>query len=102
MLLSMIQVRVLAFGALKDALGPHAAEVALREGATVSDLVAQLSLNYPHAMLRGIAVSVNAEYASATHVLRQGDEVGLLPPVSGGTACPSETSCGFSQGGKAE
>jgi len=86
MLLSMIQVRVLAFGALKDVLGTHALEVALREGATVSDLVAHLSLNYPHVMLRGIAVSVNAEYAPATHVLRQGDEVGLLPPVSGGAA----------------
>ncbi|MGA8671625.1 MAG: molybdenum cofactor biosynthesis protein MoaE [Terracidiphilus sp.] len=80
----MIQVRVLAFGALKDALGPRAAEVALCEGATVSDLVAHLSLNYPRAMLRGIAVSVNAEYAAATHVLSHGDEVGLLPPVSGG------------------
>jgi molybdopterin synthase catalytic subunit len=82
----MIQVRVLAFGALKDALGTNASEVGLREGATVSDLVAQLSKNYPHAMLRGIAVSVNAEYTAATHVLRQGDEVGLLPPVSGGSA----------------
>lgn len=86
MLLTMIQVRVLAFGALKDALGATASEVALREGATVSDLVAHLSRNYPHAMLRGIAVSVNAEYAAATQVLRQGDEVGLLPPVSGGIA----------------
>lgn len=87
----MIQVRVLAFGALKDALGPNASEVALFEGATVSDLVVHLSTNYPHAMFRGIAVSVNAEYASATHVLRQSDEVGLLPPVSGGGA-PRTTS----------
>ena len=82
----MIQVCVLAFGALKDALGTNASEVLLREGATVSDLVAHLSRSYPNAMLRGIAVSVNAEYAAATHVLRQGDEVGLLPPVSGGGA----------------
>ena len=36
--------------------------------------------------LRGIAVSVNDEFASATQVLRAGDEVGLLPPVSGGVA----------------
>jgi molybdopterin synthase catalytic subunit len=36
--------------------------------------------------LRGIAVSVNAEYAVAAQVLRDGDEVGLLPPVSGGAA----------------
>ena len=31
-----------------------------------------------------IAVSVNHEYAGAGQVLREGDEVGLLPPVSGG------------------
>jgi molybdopterin synthase catalytic subunit len=81
-----IRVRVLAFGALKDALGPDVSEVALRESATVSDLVAQLGESHPNAMLRGIAVSVNAEYAPATHILRDGDEVGLLPPVSGGSA----------------
>jgi molybdopterin converting factor small subunit len=98
----MIQVRVLAFGALKDALGPNATEVLLREDSTVSDLVAHLSTNYPHAMLRGIAVSINAEYASATHVLRQGDEVGLLPPVSGGSLCPLEVSCELSAEGEAE
>jgi molybdopterin synthase catalytic subunit/molybdopterin converting factor small subunit len=86
MLFSMIQVRVLAFGALKDALGADASEVVLREAATVSDLISHLGKSYPHAMLRGIAVSVNAEYAAATYVLRQGDEVGLLPPVSGGGA----------------
>jgi MoaE-MoaD fusion protein len=80
----MIQVRVLAFGALKDALGSNVSEVPLRDGATVSDLVAQLSRDHPQAMLRGIAVSVNAEYAAPTKILRQGDEVGLLPPVSGG------------------
>ncbi len=90
---AMIHVRVLAFGALKDALGTDAAEVALPEGATVSELVAHLSLNYPHAMLRGIAVSVNAEYATATQVLRQGDEVGLLPPVSGGGTSRAANAC---------
>ena len=34
----------------------------------------------------GIAVSVNAEYAQAAQILHDGDEVGLLPPVSGGAA----------------
>ena len=38
-------------------------------------------------ILRGIAVSVNAEYAQAAHILHDGDEVGLLPPVSGGSRC---------------
>lgn len=87
----MIEVRVLPFGVLKDWLGASSAVVELREGATVAELLAQLAenqANQPQA-LRGIAVSVNAEYAAQTHVLRQGDEVGLLPPVSGGAGAVS-------------
>jgi molybdopterin synthase catalytic subunit len=42
--------------------------------------------------LRGIAVSVNAEYATGDHLLREGDEVGLLPPVSGGSGAHGESS----------
>ena len=38
----------------------------------------------------GIAVSVNAEYAERKQVLRENDEIGLLPPVSGGA--PSNSS----------
>jgi molybdopterin synthase catalytic subunit len=81
----MIHVRVLAFGVLKDVLGSSAVETTLPESATVADLLAALAHTHPAAVLRGIAVSVNAEYAAATHVLHQGDEVGLLPPVSGGS-----------------
>jgi molybdopterin synthase catalytic subunit len=59
----------------------------LHEGATVSDLLERLARVAPGrpAALRGIAVSVNAEYAGGGHILCDGDEVGLLPPVSGGT-----------------
>jgi molybdopterin synthase catalytic subunit len=84
----MMQMRVFSFGVLKDWLGATAATVELPEGATVAELLARLSERWPAAQvssaLRGIAVSVNAEYASAAQVLREGDEVGLLPPVSGG------------------
>jgi MoaE-MoaD fusion protein len=64
----------------------------LPEGASVADLLEQLTARVavqPRA-LRGIAVSVNAEYATKGQVLREGDEVGLLPPVSGG--CPARTA----------
>ena len=88
----MIQVRVLAFGVLKDWLGSDAVSVELAEGATVADLLARLSASHPGLMLRGIAVSVNAEYAAASTPLRAGDEVGLLPPVSGGAPDPADLS----------
>ena len=81
----MMRVRVLPFGVLKDWLGESPATVELPAGATVADLLARLGETAAARALRGIAVSVNAEYATTAHVLREGDEVGLLPPVSGGS-----------------
>jgi molybdopterin synthase catalytic subunit len=87
-----MRVHVIPFGVLKDWLGSSAAVVELPEGATVSALLdrlrATLPANAPEHLLRGIAVSVNGEYARASQALQDGDEVGLLPPVSGGTARP--------------
>lgn len=87
-----MQVRVIPFGILKDQLGSPARPVELPEGARVNELLQHLSDGAPEAVLKGIAVSVNAEYATATHVLHDGDEVGLLPPVSGGCAEPARAS----------
>jgi len=70
----------------EDGLGAAPATVELPEGATVGALLDVLRPQKPAPALQGIAVSVNAEYAAAAHVLHEGDEVGLLPPVSGGTA----------------
>jgi len=84
-----MQVHVLPFGVLKDWLGSSPATVELRDGASVADLLEQLSGRVPPPALRSIAVSVNAEYATAAQTLRDGDEVGLLPPVSGGGAAPA-------------
>jgi MoaE-MoaD fusion protein len=85
MLFLMIRIRVQAYGGLKDLLGLDASSVVLREGATVADLLADLRQRHSAEPFRGIAVSVNAEYASPARTLNQDDEVGLLPPVSGGS-----------------
>jgi MoaE-MoaD fusion protein len=82
-----MQIRVLPFGVLKDWLG--ASTVDLPEGATVASLLDRLSSGrspVPASAWSSIAVSVNHEYAQPAHILREGDEVGLLPPVSGGSA----------------
>jgi molybdopterin synthase catalytic subunit/molybdopterin converting factor small subunit len=81
-----MQVRILCFGVLKDWLGAAAATVELPQGATVATLLEQVSARRASAALRGIAVSVNAQFVTAAQVLHEGDEVGLLPPVSGGAA----------------
>ncbi|MDR3772284.1 MAG: molybdenum cofactor biosynthesis protein MoaE [Terracidiphilus sp.] len=87
-----MHVRVLCFGVLKDWLGAPATTVELPRGATVAALLEQLRAQNPASSLRGIAVSVNAEYASGEQVLREGDEVGLLPPVSGGADADGVTA----------
>jgi MoaE-MoaD fusion protein len=91
LLLLDMQVRVLTFGTLKVSLGPSTS-VELPEGATVAELLDRLSVLEPAPPLRGIAVSVNAEFATAGQVLRENDEVGLLPPVSGGAGRPGSGS----------
>lgn len=83
-----MQIQVLFFGILKDWLGGAARQLELPDGATVAALLetleAELAARQAGPLLRGIAVSVNAEYATRSHMLHAGDEVGLLPPVSGG------------------
>ena len=85
MLETRMRVRVLAFGMLKDSLGGGERTVELPEGATVGALLERVQRAEGAPLLRGIAVSVNAEFATAETRLKEGDEVGLLPPVSGGT-----------------
>lgn len=95
--MSAMHVKVISFGILKDWLGSEAALIELEEGATIADLMRKLVADPRHGsrrelQLAGIAVGVNAEYATATRVLRDGDEVALLPPVSGGAPQTKEIS----------
>ena len=79
-----MQVQVLFFGVLKDLLSSSGEAVALPEGATVAQLMEQLRNGAGHPVWSALAVAVNREYATASAVLHEGDEVALLPPVSGG------------------
>lgn len=74
-------MRVLYFGVLKESLGRESETVELSDGACVADVMARFE---QEEWTRSIAVAVNREYARREDVLRDGDEVALLPPVSGG------------------
>jgi len=80
-----MRVRVLLFGILKEYLDTDTTSIELPDGATVADLLEKLAASESIRHLENFAVSVNAEFAKASQVLRDGDEVGMLPPVSGGT-----------------
>jgi molybdopterin synthase catalytic subunit len=86
-----MHVQILSFGVLKDRFGASPITAELPEGATVADLLVRLQKDLSAPVLRGIAVSVNAAYATPAQVLCEGDEVGLLPPVSGGVQTKAPT-----------
>ena len=70
----------------------------LPDGATVATLLDRLAdgrARVPASTWTSIAVSVNHEYAQPAQVLRDGDEVGLLPPVSGGSGEDDVTGQGI-------
>ncbi len=81
-----MQVRVLYFGVLKDLLHREGDHLQLPAAASVETLLAAVRENWggPDRVWETLAVAVNQEYAPVDLLLHDGDEVALLPPVSGG------------------
>jgi len=81
-----MRVRLISFGPLKTVFAEGGEWRELRAGESVSGLLAALREEgrVSEAALRSAAVAVNRDYVRGEHVLRDGDEVAILPPVSGG------------------
>ena len=81
-----MQVRVLFFGVLKDLAGRSSDLLSLPDHASAADVLSHYEqrLSAIKGSLSSIAISVNQEYAQPEMKLHPGDEVALLPPVSGG------------------
>jgi molybdopterin converting factor small subunit len=81
-----MRVRLISFGPLKTVFADGGEWRELRAGESVSGLLAALREEgrVNDAALRTAAVAVNRDYVPGEHVLCDGDEVAILPPVSGG------------------
>jgi molybdopterin synthase catalytic subunit len=89
-----VRVRLLLFGAARDAAGGSAeATLEVAAPATVASALADLLSRHPDLRRfgRSLLVAVNQEYAQPPTELKDGDELALFPPVSGG-ADPSPAS----------
>jgi molybdopterin converting factor subunit 1 len=77
-----VQVRIRLFAGLRERAGAGELELELPDGAVVGDALERMS-----ALTAGVSVvmAVNQEYADAGVALHAGDEVALIPPVSGGS-----------------
>jgi MoaE-MoaD fusion protein len=82
-----VVIVVRLFAALRERAGRESVVLELDDGATVTDALSALS---DRGGLGGlldrtpVVMAVNREYADGDRELREGDEVALIPPVSGG------------------
>jgi molybdopterin synthase catalytic subunit len=76
-----VLVKVRLFAGLRERAGRGALELELPDGARAGDVWSALALGDRPG---GLAVAVNRRYVDEEEPLSEGDEVALIPPVSGG------------------
>ena len=85
----MPSVNVRLFAGLHDLIGKRAITMELPDGATIGQLRDRLGEEYPivQPFLTTLVCAVDEEYVPSEHVLHEGEQVALIPPISGGCEC---------------
>ncbi|MEM7102160.1 MAG: molybdopterin converting factor subunit 1 [Bacteroidota bacterium] len=80
-----MEIRILAFGIAKDIIKKANLKLEVENGSTVGELRNSLERQYPDfSKLASLRFAVNSDYVQDDYLLEKGDEVVLIPPVSGG------------------
>jgi MoaE-MoaD fusion protein len=82
-----MKANVRLFARLSELAGTRVTEVEVGEGLSVEDVYRALCVEYPSlgGMNGSVRFAVNGEYVEPGHPVGEGDEVALIPPVSGGS-----------------
>jgi molybdopterin converting factor small subunit len=78
-----MKVKVLFFGATADVVGEREIEFVVEEPSVAESVFAKILNEYP-ALPKNLLFAVNQEYSKGEEVLRDGDELAVFTPVSGG------------------
>jgi len=84
-----MRVQVLLFALFREQAGQARLQLELPEGSTVADAKALLEAQYPLQLTGGLA-AINERLAQPSDLLKDGDELAFLPPVSGGAPAPED------------
>lgn len=80
-----MKVRVLFFASLRERIGLRERTLEIPDGSSVETLMTALQCDHPVLAQCGrVSIAVNEDYARSDEILEDGDEVALIPPVSGG------------------
>ncbi|EAY28893.1 molybdopterin converting factor subunit 1 [Microscilla marina] len=80
-----MKLNILLFGIARDIVGGASLALEVEEKTTVEALIVHLHKVYPDFdRLTSLMIAVNSDYAKGEVVLKENDEIALIPPVSGG------------------
>jgi molybdopterin converting factor small subunit len=80
-----MKVTLIAYGIAKDILKAKKMEFELSSGGSISNLKQNLYQQYPDfTKLKSLAFAVGEDYQDDSYLLKDNDEVVIIPPVSGG------------------
>ena len=91
-----ISVRVLFFGAARDAVGKGDIDFVLHDTPTAASAFAEVLARFPELSRfgRSLLLAVNQEYARPEAPVNDGDELAIFPPVSGGAGNANSGTAG--------
>ncbi len=83
---SEVNITILYFAFIKELTGVKADTMKLPYGSTIQNLLTNILNIYPqiNSLIKSVKVSVNYKVVDKNTILKDGDEVALLPPISGG------------------
>jgi MoaE-MoaD fusion protein len=101
--MTIVRVKVLFFGMLKDIVGRSEDHIEVAEGSLLQSVFARYAHQFPRLtdLESSIVLACNREFRDGSAPIREGDEIAFLPPVSGGSGrftheiCDPETGCFF-------
>ena len=80
-----MKIQLLFFGITTDLVGRNSQTYSIKEGTSINDLKNILIADYPNLKnINEFAIAVNEEYANEVVIIKEGDVVAIIPPVSGG------------------
>lgn len=83
--MSDIRIKVVAFGIARDIIGGRELDLSLNEGLFASQAMDILRERFPaFDQLSSLQLAINEEYVTDKYLIKEGDELVLIPPVSGG------------------
>lgn len=81
-----MKIKLLLFASAREIVGKEEVEIEFEEGTKLRDCKSRMIKMFPplEKIIHRCSMAVNMDIKKDEYILREGDEIAILPPVSGG------------------